>query len=336
MGGLVALDRRLGRRRDGAGKCAGDGLKTGDGCGRSRGLGRGGRLGLRLGLGVSDGIGERRHDQFRGRGLRRGLGLRRRLRNGGHDGLRRSRLGLGLGLDGNLYNRLGFRDGGHDRLRRRCRLGLGLGLDRSLCDRLGGGLLGRRNRDSQAEVADRSDGGDGGRTLARGGRRGTGAEKLVERAADLARGRYDQLDRAAELVPDLLERSVVGRVGDGDEHALAGRLHREGVVVPAHALGQQLGGLPLVATALEAHELQPPLAGEQPGQVLLVDPALLEQDLAQPTARALALLEGRLELFLAQEPGPVHQGAERSVGPLPTGAVRLLHGGFVLRIRQHE
>jgi hypothetical protein len=289
---LVALDGRLDRRGRPFGGRLAHGCQGREHDGRRRGW-------IRVGRSLS-GL----------RGLRLGNGQRRR-----------GRLGLGGGV-------LGHGLAGHGLGGSRCLDGLGLR------GSFGGGRgrRGRRRGDAQAELADRRDRREGGRdagrvqawTVLAGG---TGAEDLVEHAANLARGGDEELDGPVELVANLLHRALVRRVGDRDEDARGRALDGHSGVVAAHALRKELRRVALVPAALEAHELEALLAGQEPGEVLLVDPALLEEDLAEPAARALPLLERGLELVLAEQAGPVDQGSERRVGPLPAGAVRLLHGG---------
>ena len=133
-------------------------------------------------------------------------------------------------------------------------------------------------------------------TVAAGGIGGLGGEqrlavRVVERRVDLAPERDLEADAAAGGLADLVHTALVRRIGDGDEQ------HRVGEAVGDRmdAAGDRLRQLVhrgLVEVDLrEVDELHLLLLGEEPREIALADPAVLEHDLAEPAVGLLGLDE---------------------------------------------
>ena len=84
-------------------------------------------------------------------------------------------------------------------------------------------------------------------------------------------------------------------------------------LAPSVVLGERIRRLGLDVAHVDVDERESLLPGQHPAEISLVEPAALEQHLAEALAGAHAFLERALELLLAEEPGAEDQRAERHV-----------------------
>ena len=105
----------------------------------------------------------------------------------------------------------------------------------------------------------------------------------------------------AEGQAEVVGAADVGRVGDGHEQqVVADEPHRDGLVAAGELLRQQHRRLEVEVGRREVDVLEPVLVGERLGEVLWRNPAVPDDDLAEPLAGQLLLLEGLLDLVHGQ------------------------------------
>ena len=143
-------------------------------------------------------------------------------------------------------------------------------------------------------------------------RRGTRV-RLVDHLQQLTVGRDDELEVRLELAAQALEHELVGRVADRDHELAVLVEQRKRDLAPSIVLVERLERLGLDVAHGDVDERKAFLPGQHLAEISLVEPAALEQHLAEALAGAHALLERVLELRLAEEPGAEDQRAERHV-----------------------
>jgi hypothetical protein len=141
--------------------------------------------------------------------------------------------------------------------------------------------------------------------------------RVVQGAPNLSRGRDDKLEAPIQVGADRLNRAVVGRVRDSDKKLVAVRLERDCVMEAGDLFREHARRFGIDPPAAQADERKALLTGQQAGEILLVDPAFLQEHLAEAPPTANALLERGLELVLAQEAGAIDERAEGRVRALP-------------------
>ena len=269
--------------------------------------------GLRLGLGVG-----LRFDCGRGVVYRRCLLVARALPlEGGlglgrlEDGLRLGRLESGLRL-GRLEDRLGIgrcfrlrfrfglrlgfvgrkrrllgrgRNAGVDTQRGRVELGFGLRLGRGVDRRLGGGGNGAKSS----------------------------GIRLADHLVELGPTRDDEAHVLAEGLADVPVEDVVRRVGDRDEREALLEADRQRAEEPRLILAQEPRRLGIDRLGAQADERKPLLAGQETREVLFLQKAALDEDLAEPPTRLHALFEGVFDRFRGQESSAEDQGSKGGV-----------------------
>ena len=206
---------------------------------------------------------------------RLGIGFRLRLR-----------FGLRLGLVGRKRRLLGRgRNAGVDTQRGRVELGLELRLGRGVDRRLGGG--------------------------------GYGAEssgiRLADHLVELGPTRDDEAHVLAEGLADVPVEDVVRRVGDRDEREALLESDRQRAEEPRLILAQEPRRLGIDQLGAQADERKPLLAGEETREVLFLQKAALDEDLAEPPTRLHALFEGVFDRFRGQESSAEDQGSKGGV-----------------------
>src|SRR5690242_9561693 len=126
-------------------------------------------------------------------------------------------------------------------------------------------------------------------------------------------GRDDELELRLDLAAQALEDDLVRRVADRD-HELAVLVEEwKRDLTPRIVVTESLQRVRLHVADCDVHEGEALLAGEHPAEIALVEPAALEQHLAEALAGAHALLERVFELLLAEEPCAEDERAERHV-----------------------
>ncbi len=126
-------------------------------------------------------------------------------------------------------------------------------------------------------------------------------------------GRDDELEVRLELTAQALEHELVGRVANRDHELAVLVEERKRDLAPGIVLVERLERLGLDIAHGDVDEREALLPGQHLAEISLVEPAALEQHLAEALAGAHALLERVLELRLAEEPCAEDQRAERHV-----------------------
>ncbi len=134
----------------------------------------------------------------------------------------------------------------------------------------------------------------------------------AEGGDDLAPRGHRQLQLVLELAAKAL-LALLGRIGDGDDHAPLMAAHRQGTELPRRRVREALGDLGIDRQPGELQVRQALLAGDEPREVALGDQPPLEQDVAEPLAPARRLLQCLLELLRGEQAGPEDERAERHV-----------------------
>jgi hypothetical protein len=153
---------------------------------------------------------------------------------------------------------------------------------------------------------------------------------LVDHLPKLSVRSNDELELRLELAAQALEHELVGRIADCDHELAVLVEERKRDLAPSVLLVERLEGVRLRIGHAHVDEGEPLLAGEHAAKISLVEPAALEQHLAEALAGAHTFLERILELLLTEEPCPKDQRAERHVAHRRLR--RLLKGRTLRRI----
>ena len=194
--------------------------------------------------------------------------------------------GLGLGFVGRKRRLLGRgRNAGVDTQRGRVELGFGLRLRRDVDCRLGGGGYGAKSS----------------------------GIRLADHLVELGPTRDDEAHVLAEGLADVPVEDVVRRVGDRDEREALLESDRQRAEEPRLILAQEPRRLGIDRLSAQADERKPLLAGQETREVLFLEKAALDEDLAQPPTRLHALFEGVFDRFRGQESSAEDQGSKGGV-----------------------
>ena len=115
----------------------------------------------------------------------------------------------------------------------------------------------------------------------------------------------------AESESQVVGAADVGRVGDGHEQQIvAEEAHRHGLVACRQLAREKQRGLEVEVRLGQVDVLEPVLLGQGLREVLRAHPAVPDDDLPEPLAGQLLLLEGALDLLHGQEAAIDQQRAE--------------------------
>ena len=194
--------------------------------------------------------------------------------------------GLGLGFVGRKRRLLGRgRNAGVDTQRGRVELGFGLRLRRDVDCRLGGGGYGAKSS----------------------------GIRLADHLVELGPTRDDEAHVLAEGLADVPVEDVVRRVGDRDEREALLEADRQRAEEPRLILAQEPRRLGIDRLSAQVDERKPLLAGQETREVLFLQKAALDEDLAEPPTRLHALFEGVFDRFRGQESSAEDQGSKGGV-----------------------
>ena len=133
-------------------------------------------------------------------------------------------------------------------------------------------------------------------------------------------------DLPTEQGSQLVAGADIGRVCDADEQAV-GVQHadRDRAAVASLRRGEALGCGRLDLGRIEVDELQVVLFRQRPGDGRRVDPAPLDEQLAEPEARPLLVDQCELQLLVRDQSFAHEQGTERKPGRLVCWKHHLLY-----------
>ena len=136
-----------------------------------------------------------------------------------------------------------------------------------------------------------------------------------DRGLDGVRRGDAEAELDAEREPQLVRMHHVRRVGYGDEHGVVGLdPHRERGVPARKLLREQHGGLDLDVRLRKLDERKLVLLRQHACDLRAGGGAALDEDLAEPLARAALYRERRLEVGLGEEPVAQEQSPQRRPG----------------------
>src|SRR5919108_6467196 len=130
-------------------------------------------------------------------------------------------------------------------------------------------------------------------------------EKVVPGALDERGLGDDEAKRVRQPGLQLLDDHGCG-VGDGDDELVAVETHGQGAAALADLRVEERRVPRVPARRVEVDVLEAVLVGERARELLLVDPGMAEEDVAEPSLRRLALGQ-RLDEAVGREEAPPEQ-----------------------------
>ena len=119
-----------------------------------------------------------------------------------------------------------------------------------------------------------------------------------DRPVDRFRGSDADTHRRSERNPQVIGGDDVGRIVDRDEdRSVLEKTNRDRAVAACQRFAQQTGRADVDRLADEVDERELVLLGEHPGNLCGSHKAGVDENLAEPLAGGLLVLEGLLELF---------------------------------------